>query len=757
MWTCAGTLHDSFDGLPFTIPSSKHRTPTADESAEDDVKCGNAHQGVNTDLSEETVLRKPNAWWGTLTKNTQRQRLEALSDLRIYPNEIEFSSSDFNRSGGKADVAKATYRPEGRTEELVAVKKHRYFLKIGKKKFANIRVIFFDIDCAILIDSFKEFAHEVEVMAGLWHESIVELIGFIEDLENGIAWIVLSWLPNGNVREFLATQEWEIPERISLIQDTFMGIKHLHSQRPPICHGDLKSFNILISSSNRAVITDFGSARAINVPEDEVASDEDGQEVEGNPTTEQARPQIHVGAAGNQLTLTGPRWKLRWAAPELVSGRCPDLSSDIWAAGWICWEAMTNKVPFPELKSEGVITLTVIQGEVPSPREDAQLAQLVALCSLMTDCWAVDPKARPTIDRCWDELQWMPSTLPVCREHSSSRVPSVSLLIQMANTNQRQGNYEKAMSVFQEALAVARAADDGTGTATEEWLSQALEAYARLGNDRGRAITFHLLGKTYGCQCKYTQAEEFYTRAEEIFTHLGDDMGRAGTLEGLGSFYLFQSQYVQAEEVYTRAQEIYTRVGYDYGRALALSGLGNVYRYQSKYTQAHESPKSSHALMGLGDLYRLQSNYIQSEELYNRVQEIYVRLGNDHGRANTLLGLGDLYRLQSKYTQAEDSYTQAHDIYTRFGDDLGQANTLHGMGDTYGRQNQYIQAEEYFTRAHEIYTRLGHNPIQANTLDRLGHIYRFQSKYTQAEKSFVGVREIFARLGNDQGQATALQ
>ncbi|KIO26842.1 hypothetical protein M407DRAFT_53315, partial [Tulasnella calospora MUT 4182] len=159
------------------------------------------------------------------------------------------------------------------------------------------------------------------------------------------------------------------------------GIKYLHTRQPPICHGDLKSFNILVSGSCRAIITDFGSAHAV------------------------APPSIHVGSAGNKLTLTGPAWSLRWAAPEVMHGKRPGLSSDIWAAGWVCWEAMTDKVPFPELSSEGKITLTVIRGEVPSPVEEGQLGQIVALCSLMTDCWAFDPKARPDVSRCFNELK----------------------------------------------------------------------------------------------------------------------------------------------------------------------------------------------------------------------------------------------------------------------------------------------------------------------------------------------------------------
>lgn len=55
------------------------------------------------------------------------------------------------------------------------------------------------------------------MLAGLSHEHIIQLIGFVEDLDHDKAWIVLSWEPNGNVREFLASGEWEIPERLSLV------------------------------------------------------------------------------------------------------------------------------------------------------------------------------------------------------------------------------------------------------------------------------------------------------------------------------------------------------------------------------------------------------------------------------------------------------------------------------------------------------------------------------------------------------------
>ncbi|KIO18890.1 hypothetical protein M407DRAFT_224512 [Tulasnella calospora MUT 4182] len=215
-------------------------------------------------------------------------------------------------------------------------------------------------------------------MARLSHENIVKLIGFVEDIQVGKAWIVLSWEPNGNVSEFLATGEWEIPERISLIKDTFAGLKYLHTRQPPICHGDLKSLNILVSASYRAIITDFGSARILKEGEDRQEDRDKIREVTG-------------------ASAISP------ATDERID------STEITIDTYFASQVMTNKVPFPELNSEGAIVLKVVEGQVPAAREDTQLSQIVSLCSLMTDCWAFDPRNRPNISQCKTEVNRMVS------------------------------------------------------------------------------------------------------------------------------------------------------------------------------------------------------------------------------------------------------------------------------------------------------------------------------------------------------------
>ncbi|KAG9022451.1 hypothetical protein FS837_006354, partial [Tulasnella sp. UAMH 9824] len=352
------------------------------------------------------------------------QRLVRLSKYRIQSTSVRATAKP-NGKGGNADVVRASFkRRKGARGKRVAVKKIRYSDATDEEKFS------------------KEFVHEVELLAGLSHENIVELVGFVEDLEHQKAWIVLSWEPNGNVREFLASGKWEIPERISLVSSVLswgMAIFYVkptrlvhfrlktcfeasgtftHANRPYVmeilnryvraqsCGPRLKpsristslQLNILVNSSCRAVITDFGSARVLRSDNDRPTNQEKMRNAGEVAATDEGDncPEVTLVALVNQLTLTGPLWSLRWAAPELVKEETrPGLASDIWSAGWVCWEMMTDRVPFEDLIRDCAVMLKVIQGRVPMIKENGEVAQVMSLCSLMTDCWKYKPEDRP--------------------------------------------------------------------------------------------------------------------------------------------------------------------------------------------------------------------------------------------------------------------------------------------------------------------------------------------------------------------------
>lgn len=118
-----------------------------------------------------------------------------------------------------------------------------------------------------------------------------------------------------------------------------MGTSHLTSAALQL--------NILVSSSCRAIITDFGSSRALSNVVQHVVDQENVPDASGIPTMDKSADcrQLVIIATSDELTLTGPAWSLRWAAPEVIKEEeQPSLPSDIWSAGWVCWEVSLTRI-----------------------------------------------------------------------------------------------------------------------------------------------------------------------------------------------------------------------------------------------------------------------------------------------------------------------------------------------------------------------------------------------------------------------------
>lgn len=138
------TLYSFKCGFRLRIPILKPRTSTIDENGDGGNKT-QADRG--TDFSESAMTKPPAVSIPracqvslVLTRRPQRDRLDGLPNLRIFPTQLTFPSRDpHGPSGGRADVARATYRPEnGEDEKVVAVKKVRYRQGVDRRKFENV-------------------------------------------------------------------------------------------------------------------------------------------------------------------------------------------------------------------------------------------------------------------------------------------------------------------------------------------------------------------------------------------------------------------------------------------------------------------------------------------------------------------------------------------------------------------------------------------------------------------------------------------
>lgn len=64
---------------------------------------------------------------------------------------------------------------------------------------------------------------EAELLVELEHRNIIALEGFVEDVSKDIIWLVFPWEDNGTLKTFIASREWAIPERVSLVRPSYFS------------------------------------------------------------------------------------------------------------------------------------------------------------------------------------------------------------------------------------------------------------------------------------------------------------------------------------------------------------------------------------------------------------------------------------------------------------------------------------------------------------------------------------------------------
>lgn len=157
---------------------------------------------------------------------TQREVLGSLSHLRIDSPRIKPIDSQAPKIGGKADVEAAILisdRPSSPSEpdvaEYVAVKKLRFDTETGNDRALAVSLsVRTNGEPENSLSHSQPFAHEVSLLNDLSHNNVVKIIGFVEVVDNGVAWMVFDWEKNGNLREFVRSKKWEVPERVSLVR-----------------------------------------------------------------------------------------------------------------------------------------------------------------------------------------------------------------------------------------------------------------------------------------------------------------------------------------------------------------------------------------------------------------------------------------------------------------------------------------------------------------------------------------------------------
>ncbi|XP_034452364.1 cyclin-G-associated kinase isoform X2 [Hippoglossus hippoglossus] len=205
-----------------------------------------------------------------------------------------------------------------------------------------------------------------------------------EESDTGQAeFLILTELCKGQLVDFIKRVEERAPLScdtvLKVLYQTCRGVQHMHKQKPPIIHRDLKIENLLISNQGTIKLCDFGSATTVSHYPDYSWSAQKRSMVEDEITRN-----------------TTPAYR----TPEMIdlySNFPINEKQDIWALGCILYLLCFKQHPFEEGAK-----LQIVNGKYAIPQNDVKYT---VYHNLIRSMLKVNPEERLSITELVNQLQ----------------------------------------------------------------------------------------------------------------------------------------------------------------------------------------------------------------------------------------------------------------------------------------------------------------------------------------------------------------
>ncbi len=151
---------------------------------------------------------------------------------------------------------------------------------------------------------------EARAAAGLGHPNICTVYEINEI--DGLTFIAMQYVEGATLRDRVLSGRIETVDALRYLIQIADGLKQAHEKG--IVHRDMKSSNIMITTTGRAVIMDFGLARPVD-----------------------------HGKVDERFTSRGTS---SYMSPEQARGETVDQRTDIWSLGVVLYEMLGGQLPF---------------------------------------------------------------------------------------------------------------------------------------------------------------------------------------------------------------------------------------------------------------------------------------------------------------------------------------------------------------------------------------------------------------------------
>lgn len=214
----------------------------------------------------------------------------------------------------------------------------------------------------------ERFKREIQLSSVVTHKNVLRVYDLGE--YDGIKFLTMQYVEGENLSALLR-REGKLPAEqiIGIFRQICEALRAAHEQG--VLHRDLKPDNVMIDTSGRAYLTDFGLAKSIQ----QSAFTQVGQ-IMGTPD---------------------------YMSPEQVKGEPVDERSDLYTLGAILYQLLAGRVPF-----QGTTVFEVMIQRVqkrPRPVAEINPEAPAFLCEIVHRCMAIDKEARyASVDEILEDL-----------------------------------------------------------------------------------------------------------------------------------------------------------------------------------------------------------------------------------------------------------------------------------------------------------------------------------------------------------------
>ena len=261
---------------------------------------------------------------------------------------------------------------------------------------------------------------------------------------------------------------------------------------------------------------------------------------------------------------------------------------------------------------------------------------------------------------------------------------------------------------------------------------------------QGRAL--YNLGNLMSSQGNFDEAISYFDQSLVLFEEASDQLGIAQNLTNSGLVHVHRGDYSKAQENYETAILIFKELNAMRGLSNALNNLAIVYINIGDYEKGIENftnclniyeELGERNLVGstytnIGNVHRDMGNLDKALEYYDLGLSIKKEMNDIEGQSIALGNIGSIYLAEGSLDSSEWYFSQSLEIAEGISHDFRISEALLGLGNTYIEKNDFENASLCFERAKRISLDADNRFVEAASLSGLAKVQAEIQNYRSA-------------------------